>query len=144
MRKNLYFINILHILVVASSCLGGILIKSFLPDMVLVRVSIPLLVLLSLIPMVVETYMVSGIKRNGLLNVLIAGITFTVLPLCVGGNSDVSYATLFVAGTAVFGITDILYRSMAERMASGLEGKFVPVINGIMLFLASQCFQGLL
>lgn len=143
MRKNLYFINILHILVVASSCLGGILIKTFFPDMVLARVSIPLLVLLSLIPMIVEAYMASEVKRNWLVNVLLAGIAFAVLPLCAGWNSDISYTTLFVAGAAVFGITDLLYRSMVERMSSGSSGRFAPIVNGIMLFLASQCFQGL-
>lgn len=144
MRKNPYLINILHILVVASTCLGGILMGTFWPEMVLVRVSIPLLVLLSLLPIVLETYLSKEKERNLAINILLAGVTFVALPISAGGNVELAYWKLFLAGGVTFGITDCLYQSLSERMALGTGGKLAPAMNGVLLFLASQCFQGLL
>lgn len=140
----MYLINILHAVTVAIACLAGIVIRTIGPSTLLPHISIPGMVLMSLIPMVIEYYLVSEIKRDWLISVLLAGAAFALLPLCAGLEVGVSTWTLFAIGAAVFGVTDILYRSIGEKMSSGSYLKIAPIANAFILYLASQCLQGLL
>lgn len=144
MKKNMYLINILHAVTLGIACLVEIVVRTFWPSTLLPHISIPGMVLLSLIPMVIEYYLVSEIKRDWLISVLLAGATFAFLPVCAGLDVGASILKLFAVGAAVFGVTDILYRSIGEKMSSGSYVKIAPIANAFVLYLASQCLQGLL
>lgn len=144
MKKNLYFINILHTGVVALFCVAGIFIRTFSVNTILPRITIPLLIMLTLIPMVLEYYLVSDSERSPIVSMVLGGLAFTILPVCCGLTMGLPIWKLMVAGTAVFGVTDLLYRSIGERISSGSYSRFAPAANAVMLYLASQCLQGLL
>lgn len=144
MRKNLYFVNILLIIEVGIFYLFHMFCRIFAPSMIFPKMSLPFLTILSVLPMVVQSYIEPKIKRNPVISMLIAGMTFVVLPMCAGIDTGFSIWKLFVAGTAVYGVTYIVYESMVQRMYSGSYTKFTPIVNGFLLFLASQCLQGLL
>ena len=77
-------------------------------------------------------------------SLLLAGLTFTLLPLSAGWSAGLPLWKVFVAGTVSYGITEILYTSVLKRMASGSRAPLAPVVDGMLLWLASQCFQGML
>lgn len=144
MKKNLYFVNLLLVAEVGLLCLFYILMNTFMPAAVLPRIDIPFLVLLSVIPMMIKYCTAPEAKGNLWISMIMAGLTFAILPMCANMNMTIPMWKLFVAGTAVFGITAVVYGSIGRRIASGSYGRFAPIVNGLMLYLASQCLQGLL
>lgn len=144
MKKNQYLVNLLHILIVGMVCLAAVIVRAVCPGTVFAHISIPMLVLLTLIPMVLKFRFGENEKKNWMISTLIGGITFTVLPLCAGWELGMPVWELLIAGTAVFGITDILFSSLELILTSGPCGRFAPETNALILYLASQCLQGLI
>lgn len=144
MKKSPYFLNMLLILTVGTVCMAGLLIQAFAPAVILPRVTIPLLVLLSLIPLVIEYYLGINGTAPWVSRILLAGAAFALLPWCAGLQVGVPLWKMFLAGASVFGVTAMLYKSIGRRMASGPKAVFSPVIQAFCLYLASQCLQGLL
>lgn len=144
MKENRYFVNIMHIGTISVWILCGVLVRTFLPRTVFPHISIPMLVLCSLIPMVIACRVGEKEKKNFAVSGLLGGITFTVLPLCAGWDIGMPVWKLLLAGTVVFGMTDMLYSSMKLRINSGPCGRFAPETNALILYLASQCLQGLI
>ena len=144
MKKNPTFINILLTLLMGALCLVRVLIQTFSPTSALSTLSIPFLVAVSVTALVLEYYLVEKVERDIIFSTLIAGLTFTVLPMACGWNFRFPVWQLFIAGSMTFLITDVLYRSMGKRISSGPGGKLSPLVSGMILYLASHCFQGLL
>lgn len=144
MRENRYLVNILHMIVVGVLCLTGIVVRTMYPETVFPHISIPMLVLVSLIPMVLGYYLGSESENNWMISTLLAGFTVTVLPLLAGWEIGMPIWKLGLAGLMVFGVTDILYKSMKHRLTSGTCGWLAPLSNAAMLYLASQSLQGLI
>lgn len=129
---------------VGAFYLIGIIIRVFYPTTVFPRIGMPLLVLLSLIPLVIEYYIAEENKRNWIITAILAGLTFTIFPLCAGWDTGITLWKLGAAGAIVFGLTDIIFRSIENRMSTYRCGKLASIANAVMLYLASQCLQGLL
>ena len=144
MRKNQYLINVLHMMIVGFFCLMAIFIKTFFPYVLIPKISIPLLVLFSLIPMVLAYYMKAEGERNLLITAVLAGLTYAMFPFCSGLDTEISFVSLFLIGTIVFWLTDLCYESLEERMRTGPHYVSTPVANAFAIYLASQCFHGLL
>lgn len=144
MKKNSYFINIILIGWMGILCLIHVLIRTFSPGTVLSPLSVPFFVAVSTATLVTEYYLKNEGERQWIISAPLAGLTFTVLPMAVGWDMSLPIWKLFVAGTLVFLVTGLLYRSIGKRMSSGPSGKFSPLANGFILYLASQCFAGLL
>ena len=144
MRKNPYFVHVLLVLEVAGLCLSAALIRTWSPGVILPRVSLPFLVLLSLIPQVLRLYLAPNTHAPLIPSVLLAGVTFAVLPLCAGVDTGLSFWVLLVVGGVVFGAVSLLYASLAQRMIASASTPVAPAAQGLCLYLASQCLQGLL
>lgn len=144
MRKHPYLVSILLTLEVGTLCLTALLVGTFAPGVILPRVSLPLLVLLALIPQITVLYLAPTVHPPLLTTTVLAGVTFALLPLCANVDTDLSVWALFLTGTAVFGGVSLLYGSLARRMTACTKGPFTPAAQGLCLYLASQCLQGLL
>ena len=144
MRKNPYFVNLLLAAEVTAACLSALLLRTWSPGVILPRVSLPLLVLLSLIPQVLGLYLAPGHCPPLLPAALLAGLTFAVLPLCAGVETGLAFWALFGIGGTVFGAVSLLYGSLARRLTASPPALFAPAAQGVCLYLASQCLQGLL
>ena len=143
MKKNLYFVNILFIIEMGLLGLVSVLLRSFAPAMVLPHLDLPHLVLFSVIPMIFSDYMAPEMKGHSMIHILLGTMTLTALPLCAQWTIGVPVWKFLMISLGAFGMTWVIYQSIGRRMASGVSGRFAPLINGVMLFLASQCFQGL-
>ena len=144
MKKNEYLTNVLLIVIFGIICLAEMFVRTFSPAAGFVKVNIPFLVLMSAASIMLEYYLIPGVKRNWLLTAVLAGATFAVLPFCSGWDIGLPVWKMFLAGAAVFGVTDILYRSIGQRMMLGTFRRVAPVANAFVLYLASQCLQGLI
>lgn len=143
MKKTFYLKNTLLAAEIGILCLAVVLAGTFVPGCVLPRFDIPFMVLLSVIPMVISSYKKAEDGENCLYSMVFAGLVFAVLPFCAGWNTGMPAGKLFVTGALVFGITDLFYSAVRTRVASGPKAPFALAANGVILYLASQCFQNL-
>ena len=144
MKKNTYLVNLLLALLTTALCLWGMLVKTFAPSVLLPHISIPLMVLVTVIALAIEYYLGTPMKREWIGSTLLSGFTLSLLPWCAGLTRETPVWLLFICGTAVFGVTAVLYTSMGKRMKSGIAAKAAPAVNALLLFLAAQFFQGIL
>jgi len=144
MKDRTYLLNILLAAVVGVACAVGVLVDTFAPFAILPHPGIPLMVLLTVVPLAAEYYMGVPKKRDWVGSTVLAGLTFAVLPACAGLTAGLPLWKLFVCGAAVFAVSAMLYISMGHRMRSGAKAKAAPAVNALMLFLAAQFFQGIL
>lgn len=143
MKEKNYFVNILLAAELGILSLTGLLIRTFLPGAVLPEISIPLIVLLSLIPLTAECYTKAPRGKNHLISILLAGVSFSVLPWCGGLLREMPLWKMFLISCAVYGIVSLLYQGQAERIPAKNK-KTAPAINAVLLWLASLCTLGLL
>lgn len=142
MKKHPYMKNVILGIFVGIASLIGILTRCFFPAVILPKVDVPVIVLFSALSCAVTYYMNAEEGRDKIGSALLAGLTFALLPFCAGLVAGIPVWKLFIAGTILFFVTDLCYEAIGKRMDTGAFGKLAPFANGLMLFLASQCFQG--
>lgn len=144
MKEKFYLKNTLLAVEMGIVCLAVVLGRTFIPGFGLPYWDIPFMVLLSVIPMVIAGYLKTESDENCVYSIVLAGLTFSLLPFCAGWNTGMPFWKLFVAGAVIFGVVDVFYTSIKERVASGPKAALALIANGFLLYLASQCLQGLL
>ena len=144
MKERTYLLNLLLAGLVGMVCLALVLVQALLPYVLIPKAELPVLVLLTAVPLAAEHYIGAPKKREWIGSTVLAGLTFSVLPACAGVTGGMAVWQLFVYGCIVFAVTTILYTSMSRRMASGPRAKAAPIVNALLLVLAMQFFQGLI
>ena len=133
-----YTLNTALAAVVGLGCLAAVLYRVFLPAAVLPAVGLPAAAACSLLALAAEAYLSKGVpRRNWGLTLLLGALTFGLLPW----TEAVRFA---VVGGAAFGALTFLFTSLRERLASGPSGRLAPLVTAGILFLACQCFAGML
>ena len=142
--KKTYVLNTILAVVVLITLTAIILVHTFLPNFVIPKVSIPNLVLLSLIALVLDHYIARGADRCYICIPVFAVITFGLLPFCAGYIPAAEIWKLAIGGGAVFTVTTFLFTSVQDRLASGPACKAAPVISALGLYFAAQCLTGII
>lgn len=142
--KKSYILNTILAVAVAVALLAIILVHTFLPNFVIPKVSIPNLVLLSLIALVLDHYIARGADRCYICIPVFAVITFGLLPFCAGYIPAAEIWKLAIAGGAVFTVVTFLFTSVQDRLSSGPARKAAPVISALGLYFAAQCLTGII
>lgn len=143
MKAKFYVKNTLLAVELGLVCLAVILMRTFSQGTLLPRFDIPFLVLMSVIPMIIACYVKAEGNDNVLVSVLLAAVTFTVLPLAAGWDTGMSAVKMFAEGAVVFAVTDAFCTSIGRRVATGPKAPLALAANGFVLYLASQCFQNI-
>ena len=119
-------------------------LRAFVPRLILPQLSIPTLTLISLIALVLEHYVVSERQRCYPCLLLFAAVTFGLLPFaaCFVGLLDAGKLALI--GGLLFGLLTFLYDSVRDRLSTGPVAKAAPLFSALSLYLAMQCFAGIL
>ncbi len=132
--------------VVGVACLGLSLAKALAPMAILPTLDLPLTLGLSLIALTLDAYW--GRHELSwpalLVNAVLGGAVFALLPWCAGLTQGRPIWTLGLAGAAVFGVSALLYTAALERIATGPKAPLAPTGTALMLYLAGQCLSGLL
>ena len=133
--------------VVGAVCLVLLLVRTFMPQAILPLIDIPNLAAVCAAALVIECYLgrKQVPKRNWALTAVLAFLTFWLLPWAAGLCSGVGEALrLGVIAGLLFTAMAFLFTSIWERLNSGKAGFLAPVCIGAVMYLACQCFAGML
>ena len=144
MKNNKYFLNTALAAVVGLTLAVCVLLRTFIPAIVLPQLSIPNMVLLSLVALLLDHYIAREAKRCWICIPVFAALTFGLLPYAASFAGIPDALKLAVVGCVTFTATTWLYTSIQNRLASGPVAKAAPVLSALGLYLASQCFAGII
>lgn len=147
MRENRYFANILLAILTGAGVLGMILLKAFVPAAVLPHPSIPLFSTLVLLALLLEAYIAPKAARGGadrVIAAILGGAALALLPGMAGFVEGSGVWLYFAVGLVTFGVGDLLFSSIRDRLSSGPVAKAAPVLSAVLLGLAVQGFAGML
>ena len=144
MKNKLYTLNTLLAAVVGAALLACVIVRTVAPMIILPELDIPNMVLLSLIALVLDHYITPGAKRCYICIPVLAAVTFGLLPFaaCFVGALDALWLAL--AGGVIFTLVTWIFTTMADRLSTGPVAKAAPILSALGLYLAVQCFMGIL
>ena len=141
MKNNLYFRNIALTVLLGLALAVCTVIRAFAPYAVLPRLDVPNMVLLSMAALVADHYLTGSSKKVTVFTFIGATVSFAVLPW-IAGCADVW--KLALVGGIVFTVSTWLFDSVQDRLSSGPAAKAAPVLSALGLYLAAQCFAGMI
>ena len=144
MKENKFFLNTALAAVVGLALLVCVLLRAFAPAVILPRLNIPNLVLLSLAALLPDHYLAKHAKRNWLWIPVLSALTFGLLPFAAFFAGILEAGKLALIGGVVFTVCAWIFTSVQERLSSGPAAKAAPVLSALGLYLAAQCFAGIL
>ena len=144
MKNNKYFLNTLLAAVMFIVLLMMMIIRFISPVHILPPINIPNMVLITLITLLLEHYLAPGNPRCYVCIPLLAALTFGALPLMAGFACEHTFWKIGLIGGVVFGVTTWIFSAMMDRLLSGPKAKAAPVMGALCLYLAAQCFAGIL
>lgn len=144
MKNKMYTLNTLLAAVVGVALLACVIVRALAPMIIMPELDIPNMVLLSLVALVLDHYIAPGAKRCYICIPVFAAITFGLLPFaaCFVGTLDALWLAL--AGGVIFTAVTWIFSSMTDRLSSGPAAKAAPILSALGLYLAVQCFMGIL
>ena len=144
MNKKTYTLNTLLACVLGACLLVCVLIRTFAPRMILPQLDLVTMTAVSLAALLLDHYLAPGAKRCYICIPVFAAVTFGLLSFAacfVGAGEALKLAVL---GAVVFTCVTWLFSSMMDRLSSGPAAKLAPVLSALGLYLAVQCFMGIL
>ena len=144
MKDKRYVLNT-ALAVVLGICLAVcILIRVWIPAAVLPVLNIPNMVAISLIALVLDHYLARGAKRCYGCAAVFAALTFGLLPFASGFYPLSEAWKLALVGSVVFTAVTFLFTSIQDRLSAGPVAKAAPLLSAFGLYLAAQCFAGII
>ena len=144
MKKNPYFLNTVLAIVVFVACAIALLVRVWLPAAVIPELNIPNMVALSVIALLIEHFLTKGNPRCYICIPVFGALTFGILPLMAGFACQHDFWKFGLVGAVVFTVTTFLFTSATDRLLTGPKAKAAAVITGLGIFLAAQCFAGII
>ena len=144
MKKTPYLLPTLLVAVLTVALLAGMLVQIFLPAAILPPLNIPNMVLLSLVALLLEHWISKNSPRCYVCVILFGAAAFGALPLMAGFACIHDFWKIGLAGAAVFAITTYLFSSAVDRLKTGPKAPAALVITCMGIYLAAQCFAGIL
>jgi len=144
MKNNKYLLNTILAAVVFVALAVMLVVRVCLPAAVLPPVNIPNMVLLSVIALLLEHFLTKGNPRCYICIPVFGAITFGILPLMAGFACQHTFWKFGLVGGVVFTITTFLFTSAQDRLLTGPKARAAMVITALGIYLASQCFAGII
>ena len=144
MKNNKFLLPMMLIAVLFAALLGGMLMQIFIPAVILPPLNIPNMVLLSVVALLAEHLFTKGSQRNYVWVALFGVAAFALLPLMAGFACVHTFWKYGVVGGITFTITTFLFSSAAQRLRTGPKAPAALVLTGLGIYLAAQCFAGII
>ena len=142
MEKKNFVLNVLLAVVLGAGLLVGMVWSAFQPNVVLADLELPAIAALVLIALVIE-YLIKGTqKRAWAVQILLAAITFAVIPFAAGYAG--AGIRLILCGTAMFAALTWIFDSAAERLDVTCDCKCAVIPTAFVMYLACQCLMGMI
>ena len=142
MEKKNFVLNVLIAVVLGAGLLVGIVWKAFQPNVVLADLELPAIAALVLIALVIEYLWKGTQKRAWAVQIVLAAITFAVIPFAAGYAGPGT--GLFLCGTVMFTALTWILDSVAERLDVTCDCKCAMIPTAFVMYLACQCFMGMI
>ena len=144
MKNMTYRLNTLLALILGGALLVAVIVRAAAPIIIIPELEIPNMVLVSLAALLAEYYLFGAGKRCYICIPVFAALTFGLLPFAACFVGAIDAAKLGLVGAVVFTVTTWLFSSITERISSGPECRMAPAVSAMCLYLAAQCFMGIL
>lgn len=143
MKDKTYTLNTLLAVVLGICLLVCVLVRTFLPNVIIPELDVPNMVLLSLIALVLDHYLAKEAKRCWICIPVLSAVTFGLLPFAACFVGGLEALKLGILGGVVFTVTAWLFSSMADRISTGPAAKAAPLVSALGLYLAAQVLMGM-
>ena len=144
MKKNPYLLNTLLAVFVMIALVIMVLVRTFQPAAILPVLNIPNMVLISLVALLADYFLAPEADRCYICVPVFSALTFGLLPMVAGFADSAAAWVLALVGAAVFTLVTWLFSSMTQRMATGRASKIAAVAGALGIWLAFQCFSGII
>ena len=144
MKNNKYLLNTILAVVMFIVCAVAMVIRICAPAAVLPSLNIPTMAAISVVALLVEHFFTKGNPRCYICIPVFGALTFGILPLMAGFACQHTFWKFGLVGGAVFAVTTFLFTSAQDRLLTGPKAKAAAVITGIGIWLAFQCFAGII
>ena len=144
MKNNKYVLSAALAVVLGVVMLVQVINRALIPGAVFPELNIPNLVLVSVIALILDHYIAGKADRCYLCIPLFAAFSFGLLPFVAGVSTVAEAVKMGIAGAVVFTVTTLLYTSIQDRLSTGPAAKAAPILSGFGLYLAFQCFAGMI
>ena len=142
MEKKNFVLNVLLAVVLGAGLLVGMVWKAFQPNVVLADLELPAIAALVLIALVIEYLWKGTQKRAWAVQILLAAITFAVIPFAAGyAGTGIG---LILCGTVMFTALTWIFDSVAERLDVTCDCKCAMIPTAFVMYLACQCLMGMI
>ena len=144
MKKNFYLLNTLLALFVMIALAVMVLVRTFQPAAILPVLNIPNVVIISLAALLADYFLAPEADRCYICIPVFSVLTFGLLPLAAGFATLATAWKLALVGGGVFTLVTWLFSSMTDRMSTGRTSKAAAVAGALGIWLAFQCFSGII
>lgn len=144
MKNNKYLLNTILAIVVFAACAIALVVRVLIPAAIIPPLNIPNMVLLSVIALLLEHFITKGNPRCYICILVFSVLTFGILPLMAGFACQHTFWKFGLVGGVVFTVTTFLFTSAQDRLLTGPKAKAAMVITALGIWLASQCFAGII
>lgn len=144
MKDKKYVLNTALAAIFGTVLLICVLIRTFAPGIIIPKLGIPNMVLISLLALLADHYLAKECKRCNVCIAVFSAVTFGLLPFAACFVSALEAVKLGIIGGAVFTAVTWLFSAMMDRLSTGPVAKFAPILSALGLYLASQCFMGMI
>lgn len=142
MKKDTMILNMFLAVVLGFGLLIGLLWSVFCPNVVLSELDLPAMAALILIALLLEYFVAGTPKRAWIVQVLLAAVTFALLPWAAG--LECAGIKVTVCGTAAFAVLTWMFDFAAERIELTVDRKSAMVPTAFVMYLACQCLMGMI
>ena len=144
MKNNTFFLPMMLIAVLFVAMLTGMILQICLPPVILPPLNVPNIVLLSVVALLLDHYIAKGSRRCYISISLFAIAAFALLPLVTGFAGVQDFWKIGLIGGVIFTAVAYLFTSAVKRLKTGPKAPAAPVLVGFGIYLAFQCFAGIL
>ena len=144
MKNKTYILNTLLTAVLGIALTAAVLVRTFVPAIIIPQLDIPNMVLLSLAALVLDHYLAPGAKRCYICIPIFSALSFGLLPFAACFVGALEAVKLAIAGAVVFTAMTWLFSSIQARISTGPAAKAAPVVSAIGLYLAIQALMGMI
>ena len=144
MKNNKYLLSTILAAVVFVACAAALLARVWIPAAIIPPLNIPNMVALSVIALLLEHFLTKGNPRCYICIPVFGALIFGILPLMAGFACQHTFWKFGLVGAMVFTATTFLFTSATDRLLTGPKAKAAAVITGLGIYLAAQCFAGII
>ena len=143
MKNRTTILNTSLAAVLGVVLLASIVAKTMCPQLILPQINIPYVAAISLVALVITSFVKT---EEGCIycEMALAALTFGVLPFVAGMVSGAEVLKLALVGGIVFGALDLMVNAMTKRISMAGICKCAVIPSAFVMYLACQCFTGIL